>query len=205
MRDWVYRDDGMNSDVSTPDDLGTYSPNAVVIASPAITGLVLYDSHNYLRAATHGGGGGLGFIQNAARATGRRAQTHWVRGQLLVDTASWAVNDELVLGLRIGVFKQDPSNGQLLIEPLYSMFQNAADVTISVYANRQRQNLWERRFIRTQPGGETIPPTLTIPISTPARARLMDDECLALFMELDQGSVNARITSWLSTLVSDET
>jgi len=203
-KDWVYRDDGLSTDASTADDLGTYSPNAVVISSPAITGLVLYDSHNYMRASTHGGGGGLGFLQAAARATGRRASAYAVRGQILVDTASWTVNDELILGLRIGVFKQDPGNGQLLIEPLYSMFQNAGDISISTYANRQRQNMWERRYIRNQPGGETLPATFTIPVHLRCNVRLADDDCLALFMELDQGSVNARITCWLSSLIADE-
>jgi len=207
--DWVFRNDGLAFNVDgnavfTQDELGTYSPDAAVVTSPSAIGLILYDSRNYLGTLNFGGPAGLvGAMSLAGRASARKARTHMVRGSVLVDTSSWAVNDELILGLRIGVFEQSPVNGSPQVDANYSMFDNLGGASMAQFANQQRSNLWERRVVRafsdSNQGG-----VFQIPIFARTPARLNDEECLALYVELDTGSVNMRFTSWLSTLVTDE-
>jgi len=208
--DWVYRDDGLGlstggTTIFAQDNLGSYSPEQAVCTSEQSIAFVLYDSHNYMRAMTHGGlGASAGALGAAARATGRRPSCRWVRGLIVVDTSGWSVNDELVLGLRIGVFQQDAADGFIEVDPAYTMFAEiVAGEPPTMFANQQRANQWERRFYRRY-GDQSTAGLWTIPISTRVRARLSDDECLAIYAQVDDGSVNAYITPWLSTLVSDE-
>jgi len=205
----VYRDDGgalsvAGSTVFAADDLGTYTPNFSALTATDQAGLILYDSKNYLRTMTHGGvGGGFGAISGASRAAGKRAAIHMTTGILLVELSSWALSREMRLGLRIGVFEQDPGSGLISVEPGYSMFVNTGDTAVNSWANAQRRNRWERRVYRgfssSNEGG-----LITIPVMARGAVRLDDNECWALYLEVEDGSQNMNITPWLRTLVSDE-
>lgn len=206
--DWVYRDDGQNLTLGglaiiTSDDLGTYSPNPSVIPGGQNAGLILYDSKNYLRNATHGGTGFLGMLQGAARAAGKRAQTRMVTGMVMVRTSSWSLGSNLIIGFRIGVFEQDAGNGLLAASAGYNMWNTIGDVTPSVYANQPRSNLWERRIYRSFNDGNTGG-TFMVPVMARTRARLADEECLGIFTDVDSDSIDCEVTYWLRTLVSDE-
>lgn len=188
----------------TSDGLGTYTPTDQVLASPTTAALILYDSKNYLRQATGGGTGSFGAIGGAARAAGRKAICHATRGMILIDTSSWAVNNQLIMGFRIGVYEQDPGNGQMSVEPGYSMFLDASDVPISYWANAKRRNLWERRMYHQYGQNSDTAGLYMLSVKARFRAYLDDNECLAIFAECPTGSVNVRIKYFLSTLVTDE-
>lgn len=205
--DWVYRDDGRAYSVGgnvilTSDNLGTYSPNAQVLSSPVTAGLILYDSTNYLETVTHGGTGFMGSIGRWARAEGRRPYVHGVEGIIVVDTSSWAVNSQLIYGVRIGVFQQDVQNGQLLSQSLLSMFVDQSQNPVAALANMARQNLWERRVYREFT--DSTSGFHVLKVKARFKCRLAPGECLGAFFELASGSVNTRNTWWLRTLVSDE-
>jgi len=206
-RDWVYRNDGAALTtggivILTADELGTYTPNPLVIGQDDTAGLILYDSRNYLRAMTHGGAGTLGAINMGARAAGKRAQLHWVSGMLFVTTSSWALGSVMRVGFRIGIFGQSISGGNLEAPAGYSMFTNPGESTVADFANQQRANQWEKRVAHAFSADTGA--IFGIPVSTRVRGSLNDDECLALFVEGGSDTVGLSIVPWLRTLVTDE-
>jgi len=206
-RDWVYRDDGAAHSVGgnvilTADDLGTYSPNSLAIGSTDQAGLILYDSRNYLRTMTHGGAGVLGAISPAGRAAGKRAQTHIVTGQIFIVTSDWAVNAEMGLAIRIGVFEQGVGSGLIETAANLSLWSSVGETSLAAFANQQRSNLWERRM-RHAFAADTGA-IFALPIRARVPARLDDNECLGIIFEVHQDSVNLTIFNYLRTLVSDE-
>jgi len=206
-RDWVYRNDGAALTtggvvILTADQLGTYTPNPLVIGSEDSAGLILYDSRNYLRAMTHGGAGTLGAINMGARASGKRAQMHYVSGMVFVTTSTWAIGNTMSIGLRIGIFGQSISGGNIEAPAGYSMWLNGGESTIADFANQQRANQWEKR-VQHAFSADTGS-IFGIPVSARVRGSLNDDECLGLFVEAGSGTVNLSIVPFLRTLVTDE-
>jgi len=202
----VYRDNGLTFAPFTADGLGTYTPIATSLVSPDAVGLILYDSTNYMRRMTHGGAGAVGALSAAARAEGKRAKAMMSHGIIDIITSDWTTNSRIVFGWRIGVFKQDPDTGLVQVDPGYSMWRNIGETNPAYWANIRRNRLAEGRFFRAFNDGQNTGGEFQVPVMWKGRSgvSLDSDECLALYLEIDEDSVNMRLFTWVRSLIADE-
>lgn len=219
--DWVYRHGvwvpGDDPDILTSGwyigDIAqaTYSPIPDVVQSSAAAarGYILYDSQNRLNAvastfSTAAGARGVGLLSRAARAEGRGALCLRVQGQILMRPDTWSLGNQFYIGLRIGVFEQDPEMGNLLVSADYNMMDTGqlGPVAAGVWAN-DAQFVWEKRFWLSY-NTDRAEPAINQYIDVKFRRRLKPNQCLGLYVENSESSVSVVIQRWLRTLVVDE-
>jgi len=169
---------------------------------------VLYDSQNYTRQVLGGQFGvGLGQLGRVARAEGRRPLILAVEGIVYWEPSTWALGNLMAIGMRLGVFEQDPGNGVFLVDAAYSMWVDEPAVassslsTVGDWANNGRGNAWERRIHYGFSDNQAFTVTR---IRWRGRRALQPNECFGLYTELEPTSVNTRTQYWLRTLVADE-
>jgi len=122
----------------------------------------------------------------------------------MVQAATWTLGDEIRLGLRIGVFEQDSSDGNLMVDADYTMwFSGFIQSAPNVFANQQRTNLWTHyHLMHFATGNEQSMRVLNVNVA--ARASLASNECLGLYTQTQAGSVALRWYPILRTYVVDE-
>lgn len=203
--DWVYR--GHVQDVAGVfvDQMGTYA-SAENVITPGIVGANiawLYDSHNFT-ANTASGQFDQPRIRVMApgRAEAKRAFIKHVQGVVFFRPSTWAVGSSFRIGLRFGIFHQDPSNGGLLIDPAYSMWTDNATNTLKtpVWANDRK---WQREFRLAQTFDDNDQ-VWAIRVNFAVRRSLDPHEGYGIWCESAEGSVNLFPQFWLRTLVADE-
>lgn len=210
--DWVYRHGGRPeaTSVNANDLLGTYDSSIVAHGTGVANaqGHILYDSQNYMRASVRETFGGvLSHVPRAARAEGRKPSILAVEGIVYWEPDTWALGQLMAIGMRVGVFEQDPGSGNILIDPEYSMWEDAQYVagsslsTVVDWANNGRGNAWERRVHYGFSDNQAF---TVLRVRWRGRRALLPNECFALFTELEGTSVNTRVQYWLRTLVADE-
>lgn len=204
-KDWVFRGSEWDDDAGAADpSLASYTGAFRSLVAGESTALILYDSQNYIRESVGTDPANL-FLNRAARAEGRRAQTYRVRGWLGWEATTWTLGNNVYFGWRIGAFEQDNGDGGVLVPAGYNMLAPVVftDNQPDVYANMQRSNAWEH-FIAYHfaTGNETSRRSMNLNVA--ARRSLAANECLALYWESALSGVNIRYSSFLSTLVSDE-
>lgn len=205
--DWVYRSADFDVSTSTNQwELASYAAGVYkTFAAGSSDMCILYDSQNYLNA--NAGNGVDQFILNrSARAEGRKARTLAVSGYMAFQASTWTLGSEIRMAMRIGVFEQNADDGSIAVIPDYNMLNGAvasnAD-TAAVFANDRRGNLWEHyHFMHFATGNEQSLRVLRV--RTAAKAYLAPNECLAMYMENQAGSVGLRYWTALRTLVADE-
>lgn len=197
--DWVYRSNGYAVNGFVADNLGTYEPTVFPVASGVgeSRARILYDSSNYLTETARGGAGPVQ-LGREARAEGRRTKVVEVDGILYVEPSTWAVGNLIALGWRIGVFDQDVSSGFISLDANYSMWESGGAYAAAQWANATRQNLAERRI---HFGFSDNQQFFTARIRWRGRRLLAENECLALYLELESTSVNTRMQCWCRTRV----
>lgn len=185
------------------DDLGTYDATVQVLAAGAPgNAAVLYDSHNRLSAIAT-------FVANVpdpfpqvARAEGGRARIVRVQGWLAATPTVWALGSRYLLGIRFGMFEQDPSTGAFLIDPTYSMWSIPGNVQLSpaVWAN-DRQWQHERRIdVSFNDNNQTLNWRFNFAVNR----SLQPNWCYGIYLESQAGSVALNTRFFFRTLVSDE-
>lgn len=202
--DWVYRGMGFASD-GTQDFLGTYTPTETTVSAgiAAATAWVLYDSKQYLSMWSAGGQpiDPRYTLARAGRAEGNRPKMLRVRGTIIARPSAWALGNWLSIGFRIIKCPQSDA-GNMLLDADYTMWGNTPPSDAASHANARALNLWERRyelrFVAEQQ------PLIHKSINVPLRTRLNSNECLALYCEVQSGSVAGIVEKWLSTFVVDE-
>jgi len=207
--DWVYRDHMYDEAGALINSQGTYNNLPTVLApAPAnALGKILYDSKSFMKHAA----GSTPFVPlvmaGSARAEGKRAQIMAVQGMISIRPSTWALGSNLVVGIRFGVFEQDPGTGGILVDPSYSMFASFANVALSA-ANWANDGQWdrERRVYVTFSDNSQV---YNHYFFFRTRRFLKGHECYAVYLEANNqsgttGSVNSNVTLWLRTLVSDE-
>lgn len=210
--DWVYRSSGHIESTAGAgvDLLGTYDSNVLnhTSGTAASQGHILYDSQNYLRTPVRETFGGvLSHIPRAARAEGRKPTILAVEGIVYWEPSTWALGSLMAIGMRLGVFEQDPGSGNVLLDPEYSMWNDgpyAAGGSLSKvvdWANNGRNNTWERRI---HYGFSDNSVFTVVRVRWRGRRSLLANECFALYTELEGTSVDTRTQYWLRTLVADE-
>lgn len=205
--DWVYRPDlRASDDLLDGDTWGSYE-HTVKAQTSGVTNArshILYDSVNRLASLTLGAGNGNAFVPRAARAEGRKPTILAVEGIVYVEPSTWAIGNLIAMGLRIGIFDQDPIDGAMIVEPDYTLWiagLPTAGNTAAIWANQGRRNLWERRVHHGFSDNQTF---IVVRVRWRGRRRLEPHEALVLYTELEPTSVNVRTQSWLRTLVIDE-
>jgi len=207
--DWVYRGWEESPDGDDFSDHETYGPHIWTSSSGLPAGGVLYDSRNYLITTT--GGGITGFnvpnsMATAARAeSGRRPLITMVQGYIFYEPTTWAAGTTIELGAQIGIWEQDRETGDILTPSVnWTMWEPGPTVQDqpAVWQNAKRQNQWMTR-IRRQFSTSNDQAAGTIFVRAPMRARLAENECLAILLQASQGGVDVRGTLWLRSYVSD--
>lgn len=205
-RDWVFRPNLYDNTGGLVDGNGSYVPGASVAVTAGVAGgnaVVLYDSANYRHYSTPRTSIVVP-MPSWARAEGGRPYIHRVRGQLIWTPSSWALGDAVFAGARIVILEQDTVSGNVIVDPAYSMWAAATNLSFDAtrFAN-DRNWFWERReFIDFAAGGQRLRHHWLVGASV--RRRLQPHQCLALWYETAVGSVNSSLNIVCSSLVSDE-
>lgn len=206
--DWVFRTDLVDPEGALNDGLGTYvfREKSLGVGTDAARAVILYDSHNRMFATAAGGVSNLPFaMPRASRAEGGKAFIHRVQGTIFVRPSAWTLGDRFRLGLRFGVYEQDPDTGTILIDPSYTMWHDPGNMQLStaVWAN-DRNWQHERRFGTTFSDNAQM---WTLPVAFSVRRSLQPHQCYAIWMEsFNAGapSTTLLLQFWLRSLVSDE-
>lgn len=202
--DWVYRTNAIASDGSI-DGLGTYQNVASTLVGGGSAAWILYDSHNHKELLLRGQsppGGVQQSLSMAARAEGRNPLIRRVSAMIRVNPSAWALGSSYVIGLRLGIFEQDPDTGNVLLDVSYSMFADLGNAYVADWAN-SRENLREYRryvlFTDASSSGQ-----MHVQLNWAGMRRLLPHQCLAIYAETQGGSVNTTWQRWCRTLVADE-
>jgi len=206
--DWVYR--GVSYDEEgTPVDLvaPTYSSSAIALNNQTMVSW-LYDSKNFSVGIVGGTPGPVSAAQpSASRAEGRRVRILGTFINVLCSAnAGWIASANFNLGVRVGIFEQDPTDGDAILPAAFSMYaENGVQDQPAVWANSQRTNLWEARFRQVYTAGVN---TGIIWVRKwvsfgPRGITLGSNEGLGLYFEND-GNVATSLTRWCRSLVVDE-
>lgn len=127
---------------------------------------------------------------------------HLTEGIVYVEPTTWALGSLIAWGFRIGIFEQDPMSGAIGLDPSYSMWATgpgSGDPNPATWANQGRTNIHERRIHY----GFSDNATFTVQkFRVPIGRRLQDHECLAVYFEGENTSVDIRTQWWLRTLVT---
>lgn len=205
--DWVFRPDLFDSAAGNVDANGTYSPFAFNLPGGLANARwsSLYDSNGYLAFVANAGAGNVGTpLPRAARAEGRRPYVKWVRGKILLQAATWTVGSIFRLGIRFGVWNQNPASGNIIVSAAYSMWNATTlnDDQVAVFAN---DGEWQKevRMLRTfSTGNEQT--AWEVPVSFPVRRSLRPNQAYGVYLESTTGSATLAVQYWLQTLVADE-
>jgi len=218
--DWVYRSrvlgllsgDSVEEGVAEVQGLASYYGALVSLTSgPAnARALIMYDSTNRLvqgyGTTNFALGPHQGYTNRAARAEGRKALIRACEGTIIMRPSTWAAGNYAYYGWRLGVFKQDPDTGLLIVPSEYTMFDEtwAPFGSTATWANT-RGWVMERRIMRPfNPDNSSGYHHLTFRWSSRKGRALEPDECFAMYLESDTGSVTLTTEPWCRTLVSDE-
>lgn len=210
--DWVYRPTLLDQG-GTVVSAGTYSLAAVSVAAgeASKTALVLYDSHDFARETFSFAGG----TQEQAFASGEavplpsamRADEHrsamvlGVQGWVNIRPTTWTTSDSWNGIMRIGIFEQDPINGDILTVADHSLVSNLAGTySVVTSANIPRENLWELRD-RQVFSTANDQANWNRRIFLRFRRRLANNEALVLLVAQVTGSVTLQYQCHLRTLV----
>lgn len=202
--DWVYRPNLRDEAGSLIDDLGTYDPvvQTLLAADPNANAAVLYDSHNrQMNTVTFGA---VPFqFPRMARAEGGRAKIIRVQGQHIVTPSTWALGSTYRLGIRFGIFEQDPASGAFLIDPSYGLWVAAGDVQLgaAAWANDRK---WQHEMRYGTAFSPDRPQMWNFRFNFSVNRRLMPNECYGMFYSTFGGSVTTIHQMWYRTLVADE-
>lgn len=211
--DWVYRADIYDDAAGLVEQNGTYQNPPKTLANGAANAIVgiLYDSHNYVEYSERAGLSGQ-VIGPAGRAEGQRAHVLAYEGIVVVRPSTWALGSNIVTGVRIGVWDQDPVTGGVLTDPSFSLFNTFAGVGLSVETHANTRRWTEERRMYVGFSDASTPPVFTMRFRKRMRKgrRLLPHECFAMYFESNGqagtvGSVTCTLTCWMRTLVSDET
>lgn len=206
--DWIYRDNIYG--VAGPlEFLGTYTPRGTTVAAgPTVAaGKILYDSKDYITTAMSPGVGLIAAVSPASRSQGSKAKILRVQGVINYVPSTWALGSQMLIGFRFGIFEQNPSSGNILLPPAYSLWQENVDImdNPAVYADAPFSH--ERRaFTRFSDNA----PAWQARFNFPVNRTLMSDQCFAVYIEVAdasgglQAGVTTIIQPWLRTLVVDE-
>lgn len=186
---------------------GTYEPTtkSLAVGQGESEGLILYDSHTWLRQAGAGLGTNLGSVSGASRAAGRRATVLTVAGLIYIEPTAWAIGNAINLGWRIIRAEQDIQSGAVILDATYTMWLNGAfGMGPAASANDAHTNMREGRFMRTFSTSNSNT-SFNVPIFWRGKCTLADRECLALYLELEAsgGAVGLRYQTWIRSLVQD--
>lgn len=205
--DWVFRSDLHDEAGGLIDPFGTYeqAPVSLPAGDTNSVGQVLYDSHNYIANAVAMSANVPIFQPRAARAEGGRARILAVKGVVMITPSQWALGNAYLLGMRFGIFEQDPTSGALLVPAEYNMWgfagaptQNATKP--SVFANQRNWDL-EVRFQRAfGDSGDRFNHL----VSFRCRRSLRPHEAYGVYCALAPGSTTSAVAFWLRSLVVDE-
>lgn len=202
--DWVYRPNLRDAAGGLIDDLGTYDQgNQTLVAGiPTANAAVLYDSHNRI-AQTMPTGGGVPTMTQAARAEGGRAFIVAVQGVIIWTPTTWALGSTYRLGIRFGMFEQDPSTGAFLLDPTYSMWQATVGTPMLSPASWANDRQWQHEYRVGQQFNDNSQ-IWNKRFFFKVRRSLLPNFCYGIFLESQPGSVNLSYQLWFRTLVSDE-
>jgi len=208
--DFVFRPCLTDSTGAIVDDLGTYDS----VLHTLTTGVananfhVLYDSHNRLSAMqSFGLAPGSMPLPMAARAEAQRPLIKRVIGTLLYKPTTWALGSTYSLGLRFGIFEQDPSGGGALLDPSYTMWSppvaaGANQLRAAVWANDRNWQHERREAVAFADNSQIRMQRFNFPVNR----RIDPNEAYGVFMESSTlwGSVSLQYQWWLRSLVADE-
>lgn len=199
--DWVYRSGGYSANDYVQDGLGTYGPLVTAINSgPAnANARILYDSRNYLREFAFSAAGPVA-LGREARAEGRKPQMAMVEGWVYLEPSAWAIGNVAAMGMRVGVYEQSVIDGFISVDANYSMWADGPAESAAMWANAQRQNVLERRIWWGFGDNSAV---RTVYFRQRVNRYLSDNECLAIYFEVPNTSVNVRMQCWLRTLVGE--
>lgn len=201
--DWVYRPNVHDAAGALVDDFGTYEPTVKVLlpGDPAAIAAVLYDSHNYINPSTQAGNVPRP-VPSSGRAEASRALIKAVQGTVIFRPSTWALGSVWRLGMRFGIFEQDPNSGAFLIDPLYAMWSlpTLNNVKPAVWAN-DRKWQHERRSALTFSDNSQI---WVWNFRFRVNRRLNPNECYGIYTATQSDSVNLIMQMFFRTLVSDE-
>lgn len=203
--DWVYRPHYRDDAGNIIDAGGTYEPNAGVSIAAGQTngiGVVLYDSHNYMKQVVAIGGNAPTSAGHEARAEGRMARIIRVQGWMVVQPTVWAVGSSYRLGMRFGRFEQDPNSGSFLLSTSYTLWLSSANINFapSVFANTR---LWTREHRHAESFNDNSAQR-NFRFNFKVGMRLKPDECYGIWLETISGSATLNAYFALRTLINDE-
>lgn len=207
--DWVYRACLYDETGGALDSIGSYDPTeqTVVAGFGNSGGCVLYDSHNYVNnIATLFGQAAGNYIPLAApaRPEGRTSKVIRVQGNIIWRPSSWAVGSSFRLGLRFGIWEQDPTTGSIVAPAAENMWSpiilGALDTHPVFFANTRS---WQKEYrISEQFSENTV--RFEKAVNFKVNRRLKPNECYALWVETSAGSTTLLFQYWLRTFVADE-
>lgn len=201
--DWVYRANLRDEAGALIDDLGTYDPIAQTLGAGLVNAnaAVLYDSYNRFSKMVQPPGVAPAGIPMAARSEGGRARILRVQGVQTFSPSTWALGSVYSLGIRFGIFEQDPSSGAFLLDPTYSMWVRTNNMLDPATWANDRQWQHERRIVVNFNDNNQ---TLNWRFNFAVNRTLQPHFCYGIFYETLAGSVNLTSRLFYRTLVVDE-
>lgn len=206
--DWVYRPHIRDETGAIVDGGGSYEGSFTTLVA-GIAGIqfrVLYDSFNYRSTQFPDIGGlnlGGALLGSSAKAEGRNPLILRVQGKFHYSPTTWAVGSQLLLGLRFGVFEQDPVSGLVSVDPTYAMLNGTATTQTNPAAWANTRN-WVREW-RTFQAFASNQAVFQQYFDFKCRRALKPHECFGIWAEATSGvSTNAATQYWFRTLVADE-
>jgi len=208
--DWVFRPNFLDPEGAILTNDGSYANDEQVLDAGvgASGGCILYDSHNFANTNRLGIDNVLGFdITQAAssRAEGARSVLiERVQGSILWRPSSWAVGNDFHLGLRFGIWEQDPDSGSLFVNPSYTLWESVAGGgTGDLAAMHANSGQWQREHRINEYFVENNN-RFSLNVNFPVRRRLRPNEAYALWAQTKLGSVRLFLQFWLRTYVVDD-
>lgn len=202
--DWVYRTDYYDNTGALIDALGSYKLEEDPLTGGEVNAVaqVLYDSHNRLKQWIDIPSNIPRVMSNAARAEGQRAWIHRVQGIVFIRPSTWTIGSSFRMGMRFGIFEQDPVAGGLTLDPLYTLWGTGTDVN-SNPAHWANDRMWqhERRFAMTFSDNAQV---WAQRFNFRVNRRLNPNQCYGVYISSVSGSATLNIQPWLRTFVSDE-
>jgi len=216
--DWVYRGVALYpgdtaSDAWLDESLGLASyfmesPITWTAGTANARFLVLYDSQNRLTQLLNtfsvaGSFGTVTAVPKAARAEGRNPRILASEGQVVITPSAWALGNVMFFGARLGVFEQDPSSGQVVLNADYHMMGASASIH-SQAATWANQPGWVREWYVYRTFHAERVPEYIFRYRWRGRRVLEPHQCFGLYLESDSTSVNMATRPACRTLVADE-
>lgn len=204
--DWVYRPRLVDDEGAALDSAGSYGARQTITAGVGGSGgCILYDSHNFVQENVLFGLGNASItLPSTARAEGGTAKIIRVQGTIFMTPSTWTVGTFIQLGLRFGIWEQDPNGGSIVAPAAYSLWVNNPALGLqNIAAFWANTRAWQREF-RVQWFFENNQQRWVLPFNFAVNRRLKPNECYALWTETQAGSATIELDYWLRTFVADE-